>query len=295
MALALAYDDPQAVQLLEEAAAIARQANSPILSGMLVNLSGHLEHVGRLADARAVGPEMADAARRFGNARRVFELAMMECNWALSAGGWAAAEQQATEWMENAPSPWDRVSVLSIRIQLRIALGTLEPALADIEEYDRFAGSTGEPQLLEIQYAQDALCHASLGHTELAAQAVDRWCAMDQQGAAEVNIWVATGAWLAGHTEPFVSRAPQSASSPWYEAATAIAGGQLGPAADILQRIGSLSNEALTRLLWAEHLAGEGRHAEAAPHLERALEIYQAEGATNRIVQAKAISARAAS
>ena len=89
--------------------------------------------------------------------------------------------------------------------------------------------------------------------------------------------------------------APPSISSPWYEAASAIAGGRLGIGAEILQDIGSLSNEALTRLLWAEHLADQGRHGEAAPHLERALEIYQTESATNRINQAEAISARAAS
>ena len=89
--------------------------------------------------------------------------------------------------------------------------------------------------------------------------------------------------------------APPSISSPWYEAASAIAGGRLGVAAGILLDIGSLYNEALTRLLWAEHLADQGRHGEAAPHLDRALEIYQAESATNRINQAEAISARAAS
>jgi class 3 adenylate cyclase/tetratricopeptide (TPR) repeat protein len=295
MALALPYDDPEAVRLLEQAVAIATEANSPVLSLLLVNLSGYLEHAGRLADARAVGPEMADAARRFGNARRVFELAQMECNWALSAGGWAAAEQRASELMENAPTPWDRASVQSIRIQLRMALGKLEPALADAEELDRFVGSTGEPQLVAMNHAHDAICHASLGHLDLAAQAVDRWYAIDQQGATETDVWVATAAWLAGRGDRFGELAPPSFSSPWYEAASAIAGGRLGVAAGILQDIGSLSNEALTRLVWAEHLADQGRHGEAAPHLERALEIYQGEGATNRINQAEAISTRAAS
>ena len=47
----------------------------------------------------------------------------MECAWALSAGGWAAAEQRASELMDSAPTAWDRASVQSIRIQLRIALG----------------------------------------------------------------------------------------------------------------------------------------------------------------------------
>ena len=77
--------------------------------------------------------------------------------------------------------------------------------------------------------------------------------------------------------------------------ALAIVDADLGDAAERLGGIGSLSHEALLRLLWAEHPADHGRHAEAAPHLERALEIYQAEGATNRINQAKAVSARAAS
>ncbi len=175
------------------------------------------------------------------------------------------------------------------------SMDMLEPALADAEELDRFVGSTGEQQLEEIMHAHDAICHASVGHLELAAQAVDRWYAMDQQGAAEVNVWVATAAWLTGRGDRFGELAPPSVSSPWYEAASAIAGGRLGAAAEILQDIGSLSNEALTRLLWAEHLADQGRHDEAEPHLERALEIDRAEGATNRINQAEAISARAAS
>jgi hypothetical protein len=118
---------------------------------------------------------------------------------------------------------------------------------------------------------------------------------MDEPGAAEINVWVATAAWLAGRGDRFGELAPPSVSSPWNEAASAIAGGRLGLAAEILQDIGSLSNEALTRLLWVEHLADQGRHGEAAPHLEPALEIYEAEGATNRINQAKAISTRAAS
>jgi tetratricopeptide (TPR) repeat protein len=106
---------------------------------------------------------------------------------------------------------------------------------------------------------------------------------------------VATAAWLIGQGDRFGELAPPSVASPWYEAATAIAGGRLDVAAGILQDIGSLSNEALARLLWAERLADQGRHDEAEPHLERALEIYRAEGATNRINQAEAISARAAS
>ena len=295
MALALPYGDPRGVTWMAEAVAIAREADLPAISGMLANLGGQLEQAGRMADARALGPEMAAAARRFGNTRRVFELKFMECNWALHAGGWAEAEQQATDLLSDAPSEWDRTVLLSVRFQLRFALGRLEGARADAEQHLRFAGTSTEHQMWEMAYVERAICEASLGNAEPALEAIAGWCGLEHEGYSESAVYISEAMWLTGATDRFGALPKPDVVTPWFEAASATAGGDLAQAAEIMQRIGSLCNEAVLRLLWAEHLADQGRHAEAAPHLERALEIYQAEGATSRINQAKAVSARAAS
>ncbi len=294
VALALPDAHPESISLLEQAVAIATEANLPAVSGMLLNLGTSLESCGRLVDARALDADIASAAQRFGSRRQVHDLAMLRCNWALHAGGWAAAEQRAGELMDHAPWEWDRIQLAAVRCQLRLALGMLGPATEDARALAAFAAQSGEWQMEAISAALLASCLAAAGSMAAAGDAIDVWFALPRRGSGEPTLVVATAMWIAGVTDRFGALSPPEFVTPWWDAAGAVAGGRLGDAADAVQGMGSLYHESLLRLLWAEHLTGEGRHADAAPQLERALEIYRAEGATARINQALALSARAA-
>ena len=289
MALALPAPDPECVRLLGQAVSIAGEANLPSVSGLLINFSIELARFGRLAEAQALGADMAAAAKRFGNRRRIFELAEMECAWAVHGGDWRAAERRASGLIKEAPSEWDRASVRMVRSQLRIALGAIESATADAEELAAFAVQAGEWQMDAISAVLTAACMAETGSADAAREALDAFCAQPQ-GYDDSALAAAIAMWMVGSTDRFPKLDPPARMTPWWEAAVAVADGRLDVAADLMQEIGSLNYEGSLRLLWAEHLTNDGRQDEARPHLERALEIYRAEDATARINQALAIA-----
>jgi len=72
----------------------------------------------------------------------------------------------------------------------------------------------------------------------------------------------------------------EPATTPWVDAARAVASGEFGRGAEIYAKIGARALEAQARLLHAERLVGAGRRAEADVDLGRSLAYFRAVGAT---------------
>ena len=295
VALALGYGDPEKIHLLTEAATLARDANSPSLGAITYNLVVGLWQAGGLAAAHATIPQLREVAHKFGLPTWVFDADALECADALYHGGWLAAEARSSELIFAAPTDWDRASVISTRCQLRAAVGMYEEALRDADEYRAFADGSGEPQLHESWFTLEIESQAGLRHPHRALSAIDQWLALDfSNGHSDSAVPVATALWLLGCGDRFVTSLTQpELATPWYHAAAAIATGDLPSAIERFEAIGSLAHEAHTRLLWSEHLVAHDRFSEAAQYLERALEIYQNEGAVHQISRAETIAKRA--
>jgi hypothetical protein len=117
---------------------------------------------------------------------------------------------------------------------------------------------------------------------------------LDLAAYIEPVVHIAVAVWLAGAPERFAAMAQPSYPTPWYKAAAHIARGAFPAAAEIFAAIGALAHEADAHLRAAERLTLDGRPGDAAPHLERAVEIYRGEGATLRLEQLGRLQARAA-
>jgi hypothetical protein len=84
------------------------------------------------------------------------------------------------------------------------------------------------------------------------------------------------------------------APTPWLQAAAAIATGDYERAAELYAEIGSLPDEALTRLRAAEQLLAAGRQAEGTVQLQQALAFYRQVQASAYVRQAEALLAASA-
>ena len=296
IALALPYGDPESITLLERAADTARAADLPILTIVLLNLCGRLEADGRVRKASCLLPEVAESARKFGNRLHDMASQIVGFSSAVHLGGWRDAEAGVSDLLRNHDlSAWDRAQVLSTRGQLRVALGMIEVALTDAEEVLDFARVSSEPQQMDFALVLSAQCHAELGSTEAASRLIKEWCELEHRdGYSEAIVWAATAMHLVGQQVQFASLLPPRFPTPWYDTAVSITCCQHDQAADVLLRIGSLANEAQSRLMAARHLISLARHTDAAPHIARAIHIYEAEHATERLREAQQLRAAAA-
>jgi hypothetical protein len=83
-------------------------------------------------------------------------------------------------------------------------------------------------------------------------------------------------------------------STPWLQAATAVAMGEFERAADLYVAIGSLPQEAFARLQAAEQLLADGRGTEANVQLRQALRFYRETRASAYLCQAEVLLAASA-
>ena len=82
--------------------------------------------------------------------------------------------------------------------------------------------------------------------------------------------------------------------TPWLEAATALATGDAHVAAERYAAIGAKPDESFARLAAAEALVAEGRRAEAAAELAKALEFLRSVGASALVARGERLLAASA-
>ena len=177
------------------------------------------------------------------------------------------------------------------RALIRLARGDTEGGVADLNVALAQARRIRDPQALWPALATAALGHALLGDRSGGRSALDelndlRGTHEHSTKAGEVAVLEALAALDLGRVSP--GRAAATVQpTPWDEAGTAIASGDLGTAANVLARIGAKAYEAHVRLRLAQRLHAAGRPGEATGHLAATLAFYRGVGASAMVREAE--------
>jgi len=281
---------------------IAYERNALEVHRGLQNLGSLTFQLGDISRAEELHREGLAAAERFGI---VAEIYWMHTELALDAyylGRWdeampaldtliAESEEGARHYMEAA--------CRDVRSRLRLARGDIGRALDDVSAMLELAAGIKDPQVLYPTRAVAAHTFVAAGRPDDASSQVDTLLAEvgtegvhDLAGFWALHLAVVMDA--LGRGREFLERAPTlGASTPWLEAATLWAEGELERAADLLGEMGSLPDEALARLRAADKLVAAGRRAEADEQLGRALAFFRSVGAITYVREAEALLAAA--
>jgi len=203
----------------------------------------------------------------------------------------AQSEEGTRHYME--------ASCRDVRSRMRLARGDVHGAVDDAAKMLGLAAGIKDPQVLHPTRAVAAHTFLGAGRREDASSQVDALLAdVAAEGVEDLAGFWATHLAVAmdalGRGREFLERAPRlGTSTPWLEAATLWAEGELERAADLFGEMGSLPDEALARLRAAELLSAAGRRAEADEQLQPALAFFRSVGATRYIREAEALLAAA--
>jgi tetratricopeptide (TPR) repeat protein len=224
-------------------------------------------------------------------------LGAQEAVVAFSTGDWVTAERVCEEFLETvdagAPHYMEGSSRL-VRAQLRHARGDVAAALDEAKRSVALGRRAADPQALGLALATHAFLLLEEGHEGDATAITDELDGVRSgEGGFAYFSWIVCLAWLAHDLDrPQSFREPaenETLKTPWIEAGHAIVDGEFARAADVLERMGLLTDEAYARLRAAEHLAAQGMTAEAAEQRDRALAFYRSVGATTYVRRAEAL------
>jgi ATP/maltotriose-dependent transcriptional regulator MalT len=215
-------------------------------------------------------------------------------------GRWDECEKVANDFIDEvAQSGHILMSVCSAtRALVRLARGDVEGALADASSAAKLGREVVDPQILDPALLGQAQVLEAFGRCAeadaLLTEVLELWRERDvgsfpyAVSAARLAVRLARLEELRD-TFRHVTRPGR-----WIEAARTIAAGDFVLAADQLERIGSLPDEAALRLLAATELHEQERRGEADAQLRRALALYRSVGATRYIREGEALLAASA-
>jgi tetratricopeptide (TPR) repeat protein len=291
----------QGIADLERAVALGAAANSWQQWRAALNLAWH--GTAMLGDLRLAWDRHLDSSRiaelfglesiiRWERAERV-----LHTYW---RGLWQECEQLAGAFIaEFAGGGHILESVCRCtRALIRLARDDAKAALADAARATELARDVVDPQILDPALIVHAQVLAGAGHCAeadtLLMEVLQLWRERDigvfPDAVRAACVAVALGRLAEMRDTLTHSRKPGR----WIEAACTIAAGDFGLAADQLEQIGSLPDEAAVRLRAASELREQGRRAEADPQLRRALAFYRSVGATRYIHEGEALLAASA-
>jgi tetratricopeptide (TPR) repeat protein len=188
----------------------------------------------------------------------------------------------------------------ALRASIALARGDLEAATTDSERALEGARRIKDPQLVApaltmraiVQLAEERRNAASRDASEVLAQGSVLIPALLE---LHPTVTAVEFAWLTrdlGREAELVSAIESAPSTPWHEAARAIASGDLGRSIELVACIGAPSVEAYARLRAAEELMGVDQFAEAQEHLRPALEFFRKVGAAHYLARAEELLTR---
>jgi tetratricopeptide (TPR) repeat protein len=184
------------------------------------------------------------------------------------------------------------------RALVRLACDDVEGALADASSAAELARKVAEPQLLDKALLGQAFVLEAVGRRAeadaLLMEVLELW--RDRDVASFVDAVTAARLAVALGRDEDLRDTLRNSRKPgrWIEAARTIAAGDFVLAADQLERIGSLPDEAAVRLLAARELHARGKRTEADAQLRRALAFYRSVVATRCLREGEALFAASA-
>jgi DNA-binding SARP family transcriptional activator/class 3 adenylate cyclase len=295
--------DPGGVADLEQAVAIAVQANSPHSALAYSSLAVAVEVFGDLTRGFELEGKGREVAERFGLVHELRRFRISRIFEDYSRGRWDAALHDADAVIAESEAgsvQIDDIDCWLARGQIRLARGSLAGALQDAAAAVQLARQTKEPQNLQTTVAFHARALLVAGRREEAGAHADELLAM----LTQQRVLVAELGWSGelaivlqalgrgAELVNFADRVPTP--TPWLEAATAVAAGEFERAADRYAEIGSLPQEAFARLHAAEQLLAAGQRTEASVQLQQALAFSRKVRASAYLHEAEALLAASA-
>jgi DNA-binding SARP family transcriptional activator/tetratricopeptide (TPR) repeat protein len=287
----------------KKAIALARDRNAFYrLIVAELNLQGILVFLGQVAAASEALRAYRHDVERYGTADQRNWLRATEAHDAVFEGRWEEASRILDERLAEAEAGathYSDPSCRALRASIALARGDLEAASADSEQALARARRTKDPQLLAPTLALRAIVELAQGRREEASR---RALEVLAQGSVLVSALLELHptvtpielAWLIrdlGREAELLAALESAPSTPWHEAARAIADGDVVHSVELVARIGAPSVDAYARLRAAEELTRLGRLAGVHDILEPALVFFRKVGATRYLAQAEQLLA----
>jgi class 3 adenylate cyclase/tetratricopeptide (TPR) repeat protein len=276
--------DMEGVADLERSIEIAERIGSPqsVFSyGSLADLAGSLGDLRRGFDLQAKARRQAERFGYAGFVRWLSAERVGECYW---TGRWDEALEGANAFIAEAESGrrhFMESLCRDMRARIRLARGDFEGALSDAETALAFAREARDLQVLYPALSVGARALVAVGQLEeasgVAGDLLDLW--RSKHDVFLVSSWVADLAYtlhLLGNSAELERCASLTRTrTRWLAAAAAFAAQDYTRAADEFAAIGSLPDEAISRLRAADSLVAAGRELAAGQQLERALSFFR--------------------
>jgi class 3 adenylate cyclase/tetratricopeptide (TPR) repeat protein len=274
---------------LEESVALAVSANSIESVRGYANLGNALIEQGNLAPAFELHEKGRIAAARFGDADRIRwfdEERIYELYW---RGLWVEAAELADEAVAGAvggrPTTLEEDARL-VRSRIRLARGDSDGAVSDSLRTVELGRRAGYPEMIVPALALQARVTAAAGKTAdgeaAVAELLELW-----PHRAPSSYWLADLAFAAdqlGRCEAVLDAlARVGGTSRWADAARAFLTGDFAQAAQLYSEIGSIPDEAFTRLCSAR-ASLDGRD-----DLAQALAVFRSLGAEAYVREGEAL------
>jgi class 3 adenylate cyclase len=283
----------------ERSLTLALEGNSPRALRAYLNLGSTLiSNAGELRRAEGLYRDGLHFAERHGAglSERWFRGNLVECTYLL--GLWDESLHLVEEETENPEPHYMQHMCRMFRGNIRLARGDVGGAVADSDLAVESARAIRDPQAIVPALAARAFLAAATldpeGASRLLAELADVRRTLE---IAPTGIWMIDLAFALlelGREAELAGEADElGPSTPWRDAALAVARGDLVGAADILEATGAVTLEAHARLRAAGRLAAERRHREAAEQLAAALAFYRGVGATAAVREGEALLAAA--
>jgi hypothetical protein len=283
---------------LEQALAIASEANSPQVPNILNNLGVFASMSGDVARAGELYAEGLRAAERTGDRdiARFMRANLLFTSYFL--GAWDQLLEDADGFIaECEVSPhYMEAQARRVRGYVRLARNDARGAVEDLDRSLVLAREIKDPQALLPSLLGVAQGYALLGRDDeahdLAREAIEVTRAHSELAAflAVLN-GLAKRFDIGDELRELIQRA---ADSPWKDAALAGVEGDFVRAADVYAAIGTPVFEAEERLNAAAQLIALGRRVEGEEQLEQALAFYRSAGAPFFVERGEALRAQAA-
>jgi tetratricopeptide (TPR) repeat protein len=294
--------DPGGVADLEQAVAIDVQANSANIAIGYNNLAIVLFGLGDLDRAFELLDKGRQAAERFGRAFDLHGVRVLGVTRDYWQGNWDVAVHDASQLIAESQAGTHHAHEAScrlVRAGIRLARGELPGALDDADTAVQLAQAAGTPEDLYWALAVRGRMLLAAGRAQEAdAQASKLLAILPERGAPLTGPdWggeLAVVLQRLGRAADYVALTRAWETTPWRQAAGAVAAGDFQRAAELYAEIGSLPDQAFARLRAAEQLLAAGRQGEGNAQLQQALGFYRQVRASAYEREAEALLAASA-
>ena len=284
---------------LETAIEVAEGANAPeALLRAVNNLAWKFQDID-MRQARELNERQYQMALRYGHMRHVWWARTQLVETAFEIGRWDEALEHAEAIIAHvdAGNPlYAEAQFRLIHAEITFARGDLSVVDAEIDRALALAAEATDPQATLPTSMSAGFLRLRAGDRVGARQLLDSTLEAARTSEFGIDLIHYEAAGLAALLEldPAELGMPPVgvAETPLQRATAALLEGDLVGAADALEELGRVNDEAYLRVCVGERLLGEGRADEGRAQIERALAFYRGVRATRFIAEAEALLAR---